>query len=191
MARLPHQGPSGVFGWWSRVSRRPLPDREGLPPNQRTWTETAERMGAKRQKRSHPTPTDSSSPSAPAAERIGKLNRKQPRVKNTDPYSGGLRSGKDAAPDARTAAQNADARARVAGMTDGAEAPPSQPTKRRRKRASTPPPLPSSAPVPAPSAQFAWYPNVAYSQVPYHATYPMYLPYSHFPSSQPYYPSTQ
>ncbi|KAH9052755.1 hypothetical protein EDB87DRAFT_1581449 [Lactarius vividus] len=84
-----------------------------------------------------------------------------------------LQSGKNAAPDARTAAQNADARARVASTTDGAEAPPSQPTKRRRKRASTPPPPPSSAPV------------------PYHATYPMYLPYSYFPPSQPYYPSTQ
>ncbi|KAH9012544.1 hypothetical protein EDB84DRAFT_1680663 [Lactarius hengduanensis] len=155
----------------SRASQSPLPDREDLPPNQRTWTETAERMGAKRQKRSHPT--NSSSPAPPAAERIGMLNRKQPRVKNTDPYSGGLRSGKNAAPDARTAAQNADARARVASTTDGAEAPPSQSTKRRRKRASTPPPPPSSAPVPGPSAQFAWYPNAAYSQVPYHATYPI------------------
>ncbi|KAH9170359.1 hypothetical protein EDB89DRAFT_2072039 [Lactarius sanguifluus] len=174
----------------SRASQSPLPDREGLPPNQRTWTETAERMGAKRQKRSHPA--NNSSPGAPAAERIGKLNRKQPRVKNTNPYSGGLQSGKDAAPDARTAAQNADARARVATTTDAAEVPPSQHTKRRRKRASTPPPPPSSTPVPGPSAPLAWYPNAAYSsgaysQVPYHATYPMY--YSHFP--QPYYPSTQ
>ncbi|KAH9020704.1 hypothetical protein EDB84DRAFT_1565607 [Lactarius hengduanensis] len=172
----------------SRASQSPLPDREDLPPNQRTWTETAERMGAKRQKRSHPT--NSSSPGPPAAERIGMLNRKQPRVKNTDPYSGGLRSGKNAAPDARTAAQNEDAHARVATTTDGAEAPPSQPTKRRRKRASTPPPPPpSSAPVPGPSAH--WYPNAAYSQVPYHATYPMYWHYGHFPPSQPYYPSTQ
>ncbi|KAH9031456.1 hypothetical protein EDB84DRAFT_1562258 [Lactarius hengduanensis] len=95
-----------------------------------------------------------------------------------------------ATPHARTAAQNEDARARVATTTDGAEAPPSQPTKRRRKRASTPPPPPpSSAPVPGPSAH--WYPNAAYSQVPYHATYPMYWHYGHFPPSQPYYPSTQ
>ncbi|KAH9066493.1 hypothetical protein EDB87DRAFT_1679262 [Lactarius vividus] len=96
-------------------------------------------------------------------------------------YSGGIRSGKNAAPDVRTAAQNADARPHITSMTDGAEVPPSQPTKRRRKRASTPPPPPSSAPVPGPSAQFTWYPNAAYSQVPYHVTYPMYLPYSHFP----------
>ncbi|KAH9052825.1 hypothetical protein EDB87DRAFT_1581404 [Lactarius vividus] len=65
-----------------------------------------------------------------------------------------LQSGKNAAPDARTAAQNADARARVASMTDGAEAPPSQPTKRRCKRASTPPPPPSSAPLLPPSQPY-------------------------------------
>ncbi|KAH9163394.1 hypothetical protein EDB89DRAFT_1912718 [Lactarius sanguifluus] len=170
----------------SHASQSPLPDRESLLPNQRTWTETAERMGAKRRKRPHHT---DSSPTAPATERIGKLNRKQPRVKNTDPYSGGLRSGKDAAPDAQTAAQNADARARASV----GEPLPSQPSKRRRKRASTPPPPPSSAPAPGPSAPFAWYPTYTaypagtHSQVPYHAT-PMYWPYA---PSQPYHPSTQ
>ena len=39
----------------SRTSQSPLPDRETLLPVQRTWTETAEQMGAKRWKRSHPT----------------------------------------------------------------------------------------------------------------------------------------
>ncbi|KAH9174279.1 hypothetical protein EDB89DRAFT_1904746 [Lactarius sanguifluus] len=149
----------------SCASQSPLLDREGLPPNQRTWTETAERMGAKRQKRSHPA--NNSSPGAPAAEQIGKLNRKQPRMKNTDPYSGGLRSGKDAAPDVRM------------------HVPASLPRPMLQRR------LPPSPPN-GPSALLAWYPNAtyssgAYSQVPYHATYPMY--YSHFP--QPYYPSTQ
>ena len=48
-----------------RASQSPLPDRESLPPNQRTWTKTAEQMGEKRRKRPHPT---NSSPTAPATE---------------------------------------------------------------------------------------------------------------------------
>ncbi|KAH8980190.1 hypothetical protein EDB92DRAFT_1820638 [Lactarius akahatsu] len=122
---------------------------------------------------------------------IGMLNCKQPHMKNTNPYSGGLRSGKNAAPDAWTPAQNKDTCAHITTMTNGAEAPPSQPTKWRCKCASTPPPPPSSMPqaVPGPSAQ--WYPNAAYSQVLYYTTYPMYWHYGHFPPSQPYYPSTQ
>ncbi|KAH9041969.1 hypothetical protein EDB84DRAFT_1559556 [Lactarius hengduanensis] len=102
------------------------------------------------------TSHNSSSPAhPPAAERIGMLNRKQPR-------------------NARTAAQNADARARVASTTDGAEAPPSQSTKRRR-----------NAPVPHATALFRAcaralssvrvYPNAAYSQVPYHRDIPNVL----------------
>ena len=86
----------------SRACESPLPDWESLLPNQRTWTETAEQMGATRPKRSRPTDI---LPAVPATERIGKLNRKQAGVKNPNPYSGGLRSDKDAAPDARTAAQ--------------------------------------------------------------------------------------
>ena len=50
----------------SRASQSPLPDRETLLPIQRTWTETAEQMGAKRQKRSHPTDVP-----VPATDRIG------------------------------------------------------------------------------------------------------------------------
>ncbi|KAH9166190.1 hypothetical protein EDB89DRAFT_1910845 [Lactarius sanguifluus] len=176
MARHHRQGPS----------RSPLPDRESLPPNQHTWTKTAKQMGAKRRKRPHQT---NSSPTAPATEQIGKLNRKQACMKNTDPYSSGLQSGKDAALDAQTAAQNADTRAHASV----GEPLPSQPSKRCCKRTSTPPPPPSSAPAPGPLAPFAWYPTYAayptgtHSQVPYHAT-PMYWPYA---PSQPYHPSTQ
>jgi len=39
----------------SRSQEDPLPDKENLPPNQDTWAETAERMGAKRKRRSPPT----------------------------------------------------------------------------------------------------------------------------------------
>ena len=55
----------------SQASQSPLPDWENLPPNQSTWTETAEQMGAKQPKRSRPTNTP---PAVPATERIGKLN---------------------------------------------------------------------------------------------------------------------
>ena len=55
----------------SRASQSPLTDRENLPPNQSTWTKTAEQMGAKQPKRSRPTNT---LPAVPATERIGKLN---------------------------------------------------------------------------------------------------------------------
>ncbi|KAH8991898.1 hypothetical protein EDB86DRAFT_2830635 [Lactarius hatsudake] len=131
----------------SRASQSPLLDRESLPPNQCTWTETAERMGAKRRKRPHHT---NSMPTTPATERIGKLNHKQPHMKNTDLYSSGLQPGKNAAPDTQTAAQNADARSR-ASVTNAGEPLPSQPSKRRCKHTSTPPPPPSSVPVAGPS----------------------------------------
>src|SRR6266702_802861 len=70
----------------SRSLESLLPDKEAIPPNQHTWTETAQRMGAQRWKR--PRPTTTSSPEPTATERIGDLNRKQPRVRITDPYSG-------------------------------------------------------------------------------------------------------
>jgi hypothetical protein len=165
----------------SQSAQSPLPDRESLLPNQRTWTQTAERMGEKHRKRPRPTNT---SPIAPATKRIGPLNRKQPCVKNTDPYSGGLRSGKDATHDAQTASQNAEA---CAG-------PP--PPKRRHKRAGTPLLPPASAP---PTAPFAFTPSASapawYSTQPvYHAgafpyaPVPVFWPYGHLPPSQPYYP---
>ena len=139
----------------------PLPDQESLPPNRSTWTKTAERMGAKCQKRSRPTNT---LPTVPASQQIGNLNWKQARVKNPNPYSSSLWSGKDADPDTQTAAQNADAHACVATASDVGPPPP----KWQCKHAESLPPLPSSAPpptafspcvsVPTPSASLAWYP---------------------------------
>ena len=126
-------------------SDSPLPDKDAIPPNQRTWTETAERMGAKRRQR-RPRPMTTSPPEPSATERIADLNRKKARLKITDPYSGGLRSGRDALVDAQTAVLNTEARARAAGL------PLSQPTKRGRKHGGIPAlsaPLPS---VPPPSA---------------------------------------
>jgi hypothetical protein len=201
----------------SRSSESPLPDKEEIPPNQRAsmWTETAKRMGAtRRRKRAQPSTT--SSPEPPATARIGDLNRKQARVKFTDPYSGGVSSGRNAAPDARTAAQNTEARALATAAANGADPPPSQPPKRGRRRAGVPAPPTSQYPPssahpqsalapsawhtvagassapPPPSGPPAWYPvPAAYAHTPYHSAYPLYWPYGYFPPSQPYRPPPQ
>ena len=119
-------------------------------------------------------------------------------MKNPDPYSGGLWSGKDAAPDAQTVAQNAEARARAATASDVGPPPP----KRRRKRAESPPPPPSSAPLPAAfaprasastaSASLAWDPT----HPTYHTGTYSYAPFPVFwpppgTTPYPYYPNTQ
>src|SRR6266702_3656854 len=151
----------------SHSSESPLPDKEAIPPNQHTWTETAQRMGAQRWKR--PRPTTTSSPEPTATERIGDLNRKQPRVRITDPYSGRVNSGRRAAPDAQSAAQNTGACACTAAAANGAEPALSQPWKNGHKRVGTPAPsvplspsplqlyLPSSAAPPPALAPLAWY----------------------------------
>ena len=178
-----------------RALQSPLPNRESLPPNQSTWTETAKQMGAKRRKRSRPTNT---LPTVPASQLIENLNWKQACVKNPDPYSGSLWSGKDADPDARATAQNADVCACVATASD--VGPP--PLKRRHKRTESPPLLPSLAPppaafapcvsVPTPSASLAWYPT----HPAYHPSTYSYTPFPVFwpppgTTPYPYYPNTQ
>ena len=154
----------------SRSSESPLPDKEDVPPNQHTWTETAQRMGAQRRKRPRPT-TTTSSPEPTATLRIGNLNRKQPRL--TDPYSGGVNSGRNAAPDTQSVTKNAEARA--AAAANSAEPGPSQPRKRARTdhtRAGAPAPPPSSA-------HLAWYPMPAHPPAPAYPSAPA-------PPSAPY-----
>ena len=133
----------------SHSSESPLLEKDAIPPNQGTWTKTAERMGAKRQRR-RPRPTIASSPEPLATECIGGLNCKKPRVKITDPYSGGLSSGRDTAPDAQTAAQNVEACTHTAAANGGL--PLSQPLKRGRKCTGT-----SALSAPPPSAPVTWY----------------------------------
>ena len=167
----------------SRSSGSPLPEKENIPPNQHSWTETAQRMGVQQRKR--PRPTSPAPPESTAAHCISDHNRKQPRLQDTDPYSGGVTSGRNAAPDARSAAQNAEARARAA-----AEPPLSQPRKRARKRVGTPAPaspyLPSSAPPPG-LAHHTWYaaaqpaalnahPSTSSTLVPSQLAYPAWYP---------------
>ena len=137
----------------------------------------------------------STSPEPPAVQRIGNSNRKKPRLQDTDPYSGGVNLGRNAVPDAQSAAQNAAARARTTAAANGAEPTPSQPCKCGRKCVGTPapsvPPSPSQLhpyiPHPAlPSpTQPPWYPMPAYTpgmyaQIPYYP-YWGYGPYGHFP----------
>ncbi|KAH9048704.1 hypothetical protein EDB84DRAFT_1556688 [Lactarius hengduanensis] len=180
----------------SRSSESPLPDKEDIPPNQHTWTKTAQRMGVQRRKRRRAT-TTSSSPEPAATERIGDLNRKQARVKITDPYSGGVNSGRHAAPDAQSVAQNARACARAAVVANGVEPALPQPQQHNRERVGTSAPaIPQSSPLqsyppssaaPLPAlAPLAWYTTRAAPGA--QATVPMhnaYAPSAPPPSSSP------
>ena len=155
----------------ARTLENPLPDQESILPNQGTWSETAKRMGATR-RRKRPRLALPNPPEALAPARIGDLNCKQPRVKFTDPYSGGVRSGRNALPDARTAVQNTEERARAA---TAAMPQPSSSTP------SSSAPLPTSAPP-------MWYPvPPAYpsSHTPYYPA-PVYWPYGYFPPPSQY-----
>ncbi|KAH9164648.1 hypothetical protein EDB89DRAFT_2077796 [Lactarius sanguifluus] len=136
----------------------PLPDKDALPPNQGTWTKTTERMGAKRHQK-RPCPATMSPPEPPATERIRGLNRKKPCVKIMDPYGGGLSSGQDTPPDARSATQNTEARTRAAAAANNVNHPPSQPLKRGPQYVGVPAlSVPtSSVPLPPP-APHMWYP---------------------------------
>jgi hypothetical protein len=169
---------------YSTSSESPLPDKEAIPPNQGTWIDTAEQMGAK-QRQKKPCPAATSLPEPSATQHIRELNRKKACVKITDPYSSRVSSGRDAAPDAQTTAQNLEVRAAAA---NGMVLP--QPRKRGRKRVgasalSAHPPSsapPSSAPPSLPTP--AWYPNPA----AYHPGMYTHTPYLYWPYSQPHLP---
>ena len=124
-------------------------------------------MGVMR-KQKRPRPTTVSSPDPPpATELIGELNRKKLRIKLTDPYSGGVSSGKRAEPDARSAAQNTEARAHEAAAASGASLP-SQP-KRGRKRAVIP--SPSFVPLPPPTSIPSMPPHLAIPSAPWYTVH--------------------
>jgi hypothetical protein len=105
-----------------------IPDKEVIAPNQKSWMETAERMGVKRAPKRKRLPEERG-----LTERsIGVTKGKRIRV-YSDPYTGGERSGKCAKPDALSAVANARARASVHSSA-GVVSPASQP-------------LPATAPV--------------------------------------------
>jgi len=124
-----------------------LPDKENIGPNQRSWPETAARMGVKRGNKS-----SGKVDSALTAQHIGEPNRK--RTADGDPYGAGEQSGKRAKPDARSAAANVRARAAAERASlPKAEPPPSQiplPALPSPTFPPTPLPPPASLPLPAP-----------------------------------------
>ncbi|KAF8495465.1 hypothetical protein F5888DRAFT_1804847 [Russula emetica] len=101
-----------------------LPEKENIGPNQRSWLETAARMGVKHgNKRREKGKVDS----ALTAQHISEPNRK--RAADNDPYGAGKQSGKRAKPDARSAAANVRARAAQEQAAIKAEPPPAPPAR--------------------------------------------------------------
>ena len=111
-----------------------LPEKDVITPNQKSWTETAERMGVKR---GAPKRKCLPEKRGMTAQSIGVAKGKCRRV-HSDPYAGGERSGKRAKPDATSAAANARARACAMPLSTTAPTPSALP--------------PPSATVPTPSA---------------------------------------
>ena len=105
----------------STPDMRALPDKEKVTPNQKSWTETAKRMGVKRGPKKR-LPEEHG-----LTERsIGASKGKRARI-HTDPYTGGKRSGKRAKPDVQSAGANARARAAPSSGTLPPSALPSAP----------------------------------------------------------------
>ena len=117
-------------------------------------------MGAQQQKRL--CPASMSSHEHPAMQCIGGLNRKQLQ-KLTDPYTGDVNSGRDAAPNAQSVAQHTKAHAHAASAANGVVPPLSQPSKQGHTCMGTPAPSnflsPTLLPLyPSALAPPAWYP---------------------------------
>ena len=85
---------------------RALPEKDVFNPNQKTWAETAERMGVRKasKRKQRPVGGDTNTERC-----IGAVKGKRTR-KISDPYAGGERSGKRAKPDAVSAVANEQAR---------------------------------------------------------------------------------
>jgi hypothetical protein len=121
-----------------------LPEKDVIAPNQKSWSETAERMGAKKVPKRRCLPGERG-----LTERsIGIVKGKRKRLHN-DPYAGGERSGKRAKSDALSQAANARARAHAPSPS----APPPPPN------VPSPPARPPH--VPPPSAFFPTVPTFA------------------------------
>ena len=127
----------------STQGSRALPNKENVPPNQNSWTETAERMGTKRAPKRRRLPDEHGL----TARSIGVPKGKR-KCLYTDPYAGGGRSGTRAKPDALSAAANARARARA--RTRSPVPPPNAPPNSLPFPTASPP-SPSAFP-PAPTA---------------------------------------
>jgi hypothetical protein len=133
--------------------RSALPEKDVIAPNQRSWPETAERMGAKKApKRCHPDERGLTERS------LGAVKGKRKRLHN-DPYAGGERSGKRAKRDALSQAA-ANARVPAPSPLNAPPAPPppiNVPSPTRPLHVPFPFTLPSH--VPSPSAFFPTFAN--------------------------------
>jgi hypothetical protein len=101
----------------SLQSACPLPEKDVIAPNQKSWPETAKRMGAKCTPKRKCPPEERGL----TAQSMGIAKTKAKRRIHTDPYAGGERSGKRAKPDAMSAAANRRAR----GLSPLCTVPPS------------------------------------------------------------------
>jgi hypothetical protein len=107
-----------------------LPEKERIAPNQKSWPETAERMGVERAPKRKRLPEERGI----TEKSIGIAKGKRRRI-HQDPYAGGERSGKNAKPDALSAMAN------VRACTNAAPSPivpfpPSQVPQRRAPSSS-------------------------------------------------------
>ena len=82
----------------SQSLESPLPNKQEIPPNQHSWTETTQQMGVQQRKWHHPTTASSTEPLA--TQHIRDLNCKCPHLQDSDPYSGGMNLGRHTTPDA-------------------------------------------------------------------------------------------
>jgi hypothetical protein len=125
----------------------PLPEKDVIAPNQRSWPETAERMGAKKAPRRPCLPEERG-----LTERsLGVVKGKRKRLHN-DPYAGGERSGKRAKPDALRASQAANTRSQVPDPFPPSAPPPSEPFPPYVPPPHAPSPIPHWPHVPSPPA---------------------------------------
>ena len=114
-----------------------LPEKDIIAPNQRSWPETAERMGAKKIPRRRCLPIERG-----LTERsIGVVKGKRKRLHN-DPYAGGERSGKRAKSDANSQAANASARVPAPPPNVPPLPPPNAPSPNAPSPATCPPHVP-------------------------------------------------
>jgi hypothetical protein len=115
-----------------------LPERDRIAPNQKSWPETAKRMGVKRAPKRKRLPEERGI----TEQSIGVAKGKKRRL-HQDPYAGGERSGKRAKPDALSAAATTQARACMAPSGPSPLMPTSQ----------APPSAATSSLAPAPCSQ--------------------------------------
>jgi hypothetical protein len=125
-----------------------LPEKDVIAPNQKSWTETAERMGVKRRA--------SKRQCLPEERRITaqsiSVAKGKHRWVHSDPYAGGERSGKRAKPDATSAAANARARACAVPPSATAPTPSAPPEMLAAPSATAPTPSAHLEMLAAPSA---------------------------------------